>query len=135
MRSHRRPTPRLFHFHNTHLLIKFPRTMVTPAIHTLEDSLVDWLNKAFSHSKYVAKDFPSTKSDDLFSPMPPLEALGLLLSDAALGGRSLSTGSHKILVVDARKVYLHAFAERHLYVAEVRVPGMCPRLRRSLFGT
>ena len=108
--------------------------MVTPAIHTLEDSLVDWLNKAFSHSKYIAKDFPNTKSDDLFSPMPPVEALRLLLSDAA-SGRSLSTGSRKILVVDARKVYLHAFAERILYVEEVRVPGMCARLRRSLFGT
>ena len=40
--------------------------------------------------------------------------------------------------MDARKAHLHAFAERNLYVAlppEVRVPGMCARLRRSLYGT
>ena len=53
-------------------------------------------------------------------------------------GRRPSAGSRKILVVDARKAHLHAFAERNLYVAlppEVRVPGMCARLRRSLYGT
>ena len=95
------------------------------------------LERPVVRSRYVAKEFANTKSDDFFSPTPPLEALRLLLSHAA-SGRSSSTGGRKILVVDARKAHLHAFAERNLYVAlppEVRVPGMCARLRRSLYGT
>ena len=73
---------------------------------------------------HVAKEFANTKSDDFFSPLPPLEALRLLLSHAK-SGRSSNTGGRKILVVDARRAHLHAFAERNLYVAflsEVRVP-------------
>ena len=92
------------------------------------------LEKPVARSRYVAKEFANTKSDDVFSPTPPLEALRLLLSHAA-SGRSSSTGGRKIRAVDARKAHLHAFAERHLYVVlppEVRVPGM---LRRSLYGT
>ena len=92
------------------------------------------LEKPVARSRYVAKEFANTKSNDVFSPTPPLEALRLLLSHAA-SGRSSSTGGRKILAVDARKAHLHAFAERNLYVVlppEVRVPGM---LRRSLYGT
>ena len=87
------------------------------------------LERPVVRSRYVAKEFANTKSDDFFSPTPPLEALRLLLSHAA-SGRSSSTGGRKILVVDARKAHLHAFAERNFYVAllpEVRVPGMCAR--------
>ena len=68
---------------------------------------------------------------------PPLEALRLLCSHAA-SGRSSSTGGRKILVLDAQKAHLRAFAERNLYVAlprEVRVPGLCGRLWRHLYGT
>ena len=84
------------------------------------------LERPVVRSRYVAKEFANTKSDDFFSPTPPLEALQLLLSHAA-SGRSSSTGGRKILVMDARKAHLHAFAERNL--------GMCARLRRSLYGT
>ena len=36
-----------FHFHNSvHPLFSFPRTVVPTAIHTLEDSLLAWLNKS-----------------------------------------------------------------------------------------
>jgi hypothetical protein len=44
----------------------------------------------------------------------------------------------EILVIDARKVYLHALAERLVYVdlpPEVRQKGMCARLKRCLYGT
>ena len=64
-------------------------------------------------NRYVAKEFANTKSDDFFLPTPPLEALRLLSSHAA-SGRSSSTGGRKILVVDARKAHLHAFAEQQL---------------------
>ena len=93
--------------------------------------------KPVVRSRYVAKEFANTKSDNFFSPTPPLEALRLLLSHAA-SGRSSSTGGRKILVVDLPTAHLHAFAERNLYVAlppEVRVPWVCARLRRSLRGT
>ena len=46
MRSRRCLTSR--HFHSTHPLHSFPPTVVPTAIHTLEDSLVDWINKGFS---------------------------------------------------------------------------------------
>ena len=94
------------------------------------------LEKPVFHSRYVAKEFANTKSDDFFSPTPPVEALRLLLSHAD-SGRSSSAGDCKIQVVDARKAHLHGFAERNLYVAlppEVRMPGKCARLRRSLYG-
>ena len=39
---------RLFHFRTAHLLYSFPRTEISTAIHTLEDSLADCLNKALS---------------------------------------------------------------------------------------
>ena len=51
-------------------------------------------------SQNVAKEVTNTESDDTVSPTP-LEALRLLLSHAA--------GGHKILVVDARKAYFHAY--------------------------
>ena len=82
---------------------------------------------------FVAKEFANTRSDDLFSPTPPLEALRLLLSLAA--SWKFAKRWSIILVEDARKAHLHAFAERNFYVAlppEVRVPGLCARLRRRL---
>ena len=87
----------------------------------------DDLEKPVVRSRYVAKEFAKTKSEDFISPTPPLEALRL----------SSSTGGRQILVVDAQKAHLHVFAERNLHVAlppEVRVPGLCERLRRSFFG-
>ena len=59
--------------------------------------------------RYVAKQFAKIRSDDLFSPTQPLEALCLLLSHAT-SERSSSNGGRKTLVVDARKGHLHAFA-------------------------
>ena len=42
------------------------------------------LERPVVRSRYVAKEFANTKSDDFFSPTPPLEALRLLLSHAGL---------------------------------------------------
>ena len=48
MRSHNHLTSRHFHLRTAHLLYSFPRTVVPTAIHTLVDSLVDWLNRVLS---------------------------------------------------------------------------------------
>ena len=82
-------------------------------------------------SRYVAKEFANVQSGDFSAATPPLEALRMLLSHAA-SGRTCGTGGRKVLVMDARKAHLHALAERNVYVAlppEVRVPGMCARLK------
>ena len=73
------------------------------------------LEKPLVRSRNVAKEFANTKSDDFFSPTPPLEALRLLLSHAA-SGRSSSTEGGKILVVDAWKAHLHACAQHVAHV-------------------
>ena len=42
------------------------------------------------------------------------------------------------MLIDVRKAYLHAMAERELYVklpAEMGMPDMCGRLNRCLYGT
>ena len=86
----------------------------------------DW-ERPVVRSRDVAKEFANTKSDDFFSPTPPLEALRLFLSHAG-SGKSSSTGGCKVLVTDSRKAHLHAFAKRNLHVTlqpKIWVPNMC----------
>jgi hypothetical protein len=88
-------------------------------------------------SRFVAKEFADKRSDEFFAATPPLEALRMILSHAATGRRS-GRGGRRVLVIDARKVHLHAIAERAVYIAlppEEQVPGMCARLIRCLYGT
>jgi hypothetical protein len=95
------------------------------------------LKRPVVRSRFVAKEFATTRSDEFFAATPPLEALRMLLSHAATG-RKTSKGGRKVLVIDARKAHLHAPAERLVYVdlpPEVKQPGMCARLRRCLYGT
>eukprot|EP00969_Alexandrium_andersonii_P008841 386659-Alexandrium_andersonii.AAC.1 len=73
---------------------------------------------------------------------PPLEALRLLLSDLATRRRGCVCGRHRgarqALLIDVRKAHLHAYVDEDVYVAlspEVTQPGMCAKLRRSLYGT
>ena len=47
-------------------------------------------------------------------------------------------GARKALLIDVRKAHLHAYVDEDVYVAlppEVSQPGMCAKLRRSLYGT
>ncbi len=67
-------------------------------------------------SRYVAKEFASTRSDDFFAATPPLEALRMLLSRAA-SGLTTGRGGRELLIMDALKAHLHAPAERNVYVA------------------
>jgi hypothetical protein len=95
------------------------------------------LQRPVVRSRFVAKEFADKRSDEFFAATPPLEALRMLLSHTASGRRS-GKGGRKVLVIDARKAHLHALAERLVYVdlpPEAKVPGMCARLRRCLYGT
>ena len=79
----------------------------------------------------------NTYKDALYAATPPLEALRLLLSHVATG-RKGKVGGRKVMVLDAKKARLHAFAEREVYIElppERRRPGICGRLVRSLYGT
>ena len=78
--------------------------------------------------RYVAQEITFSRSDDFFAATPPLEALRLMISHAA----SNRSKGYKILVMDARKAHLHAYAEREIFVElppELRKPGVCARLR------
>ena len=83
-------------------------------------------------SRLVAREIAFKKNDAFYAATPPLEALRMILSSVA------SNRGHGILVMDASKAHLHASVDRLIYVdlpIEVRVPGMCARLRRCLYGT
>ena len=83
--------------------------------------------------RLVAQEVSTYKEDAFFAATPPLEALGLVLIHVATG-----TDSRKIMILDAEKAHLHAYAEREMFVElplERRRPGSCGRLVRSLYGT
>ena len=87
--------------------------------------------------RYVAQEVAHFKDDDFFAAMPPLEALRMLISEAATNRKPSQLGK-KLLVIDARKAHLHVTAVRELYVElppEIRRPGRCGRLKRCLYGT
>jgi len=84
--------------------------------------------------RYVAQEVAHYKDDSLFAATPPLEALRMIISDAATTGKE----ERKVLLVDVRKAHLHAEAIREVFVQlppEIRRPGYCARLKRCLYGT
>ena len=86
--------------------------------------------------RLVAQEVNTYKDDDFFAATPPLEALRLLLSHVATEQKG--SGGRNIMILDAKKAHLHAYAEREIYVElppERRRPGVCGRLIRSLYGT
>ena len=86
-------------------------------------------------SRLVAKDFANTRDDAFFAATPPLEALRLLLSDM-MSGTAGGAEETKLMVLDAKKAHLHAWAERDLFVElPAEAGGGFARLVRSLYGT
>ena len=87
-------------------------------------------------SRIVAKDFRLDGRPDLFAATPPLEYFRYLVSRCA----SSQTGKNKtkLMVQDVKKAYFYADATRVVYVdipPERAQPGMCAKLRNSLYGT
>ena len=88
-------------------------------------------------SRWVAMEFAKYQDESLFAATPPLEAIRLLLSEAATRPRG-GKREKKILLIDVRKAHLHAEAVRDVFVdlpPEVAVKGKCAHLRRCLYGT
>ena len=90
-------------------------------------------------ARWVAKEVNTYKTDAFYSSTPPLEAMRLLLSEAATTqADGAAMGSMKLLLLDAKKAHLHAPAVRQVYVdlpPERQRPGRCCRLLRCLYGT
>ena len=76
------------------------------------------------------------KTGVFFTAMPPLEAMRLILSEAASqGGRGREL---KVQLLDAKKAHLHAPAVRPIFVElppERAREGFCCRLKKCLYGT
>ena len=86
--------------------------------------------------RLVAQEVNTYKEDALFAATPPFEALRRVLSQVATG--QAGSGGRKVMILDAKKAHLHAYAERGMFVElppERRRPGVCGRLVRSLYGT
>ena len=78
------------------------------------------------------------KSSEVFAPTPPLEAVRLLLPNAATTAARHPGQKKRILLIDVRKAHLHAESVRETYVRlppEVAEEGMRGKLRRCLYGT
>ena len=63
-------------------------------------------------SRFVGKEFNTGTDPELYAATPPLEALKLILADAA--GR-YGEGIH-IMMSDVKRAYFHASAKREIYV-------------------
>ena len=90
-------------------------------------------------SRLVGKEFADSVDPSLYASTPPVEAMRLIISQAATGE---GTGGQKILMTnDVRRAYFHASIDREVYVEvppEDREEGdgdVVGRLRLCLYGT
>jgi len=94
-------------------------------------------------SRYVAKEFNDGKDDSLFASTPPLEALRLIISEAATIDYDHEEYSKVIMINDVARAFFEAAATREVYV---ELPGEAPvgnettgewvaGLDKSLYGT
>ena len=89
-------------------------------------------------SRWCAKEVATYKTDAFFASTPPLEAMRLIMSEAATTRSGRRGEELKLMLLDAKKAHLHAPAVRPVYVElppERATPGKCCRLRRCLYGT
>ena len=88
-------------------------------------------------ARWVAKEYKTHASPEMYASTPPLEALKVVLSEIATGER----GGKVVALVDVRKACFYASARRRVSVE--LPPGdhqagdehMCGLLHFSLFGT
>ena len=87
-------------------------------------------------SRYVGKEFATGVDASLYAGTPPLEALKMIVAEAASHKRD---GLH-IMLSDVKRAYFHASAARELYVEIPRedpewTPDAIGRLNFALYGT
>ena len=93
-------------------------------------------------SRFVAKEFNTGEVDGLFAVTPPLEALKLLVSEAATGKRGQRYGS-VIMINDVARAFFEAPTKRDICIelpAETMTEediknDMVGKLEQSLYGT
>ena len=90
-------------------------------------------------SRLVAAELKTEQRPDLFAGTPPVEAIRLILSDAATADRE--TTRKCLMVNDVKRAYFHAKCTRDVYV---QLPeedtlsgeeGLCGKLELSMYGT
>ena len=93
-------------------------------------------------SRLVAKEIKRDNRDDLFAATPPLEALKILIGMAVTEGIGYEKGKEdqgmKLEFIDIKRAFFHAKAKREVFVElpkEDATPGMCGRLKKSMYGT
>ena len=99
--------------------------------------------------RIVAKEFNTSKREDLFAATPPLEAKKMLFSFAVTEGIGYQKGKKeegmKLDFIDIRRAYYHAVARRKVYIKLpegdeeegmcgkfIQVPGWSPRCSLKL---
>ena len=90
-------------------------------------------------SRFVGKEFNTSKNHELFAATPPLEALRMLVSDLCTVTRQ-SDRSRRMMVCDVSRAFFYAPIETLIYVElpeEDREPGKdeVAELNFSLYGT
>ena len=93
-------------------------------------------NKPDYRSRYVGKEFNTGIDSSLYAATPPLEALKLLISNAANAEKK----DIHMMISDVKRAYFHAPATRELYVEVPQEdpnwqPGLLGKLNLSLYGT
>ena len=89
----------------------------------------------------MAKEFSTGAQEGLFAATPPLEAVRLLISDAATVSNACPRGDRVIMVSDVARAFFEAPMKRTVCVElpqEARVDGASDDvglLQKSLYGT
>ncbi len=130
------------YFHNKGVGLKVPiaRARATSGRPPITARWVD-VNKGDQHNYdircwSVAREMGGTKSDEFYTPTPPIEAKRLLFSEAATNRKSGKL-EKKLLFVDVRKANFQANVDRPTDVelpSEMQSRGHCGRLIRCMYA-
>ena len=99
----------------------------------------DSLNPNY-RSRLVGREFNVERDDSLYAATPPLEALRLILSNAATWTNGHSKGRRQVMINDVRRAYFYAKVSRDIYI-EVPTedpdagPNVLGKLKLCLYGT
>ena len=99
----------------------------------------DSLNPDY-RSRLVGREFNVAKDDTLYAATPPLEALRMVLSDAATWVKGKGKARKHVMVNDVRRAYFYAKASRDIYIEipsedPEAGPNVLGKLELSLYGT
>ena len=82
-------------------------------------------------SRLVGREFNVERDDTLYAATPPLEALRLVLSNAAAWTKGKGKVRKNVMVNDVRRAYFYAKVSRDIYI---EVPKEDPNAGPNVFG-